>query len=95
MNFQFIGWCKHENHDKVWVLIQLGETNKIAAIWGRRGKKLQFKIYENLRYFEIDKLIDSKKNKGYQHINPNKLSEVYPEFKKDLEKTAMWAFLSS
>ena len=55
MNFQFIGWCKHENHDKVWVLIQLGETNKIAAIWGRRGKKLQFKIYENLRYFEIDK----------------------------------------
>jgi predicted DNA-binding WGR domain protein len=95
MNFQFIGWCKEQNHDKVWVLIQLGDSNKIAAIWGKRGRKLQFKIHENLRYFEIDKLIDAKRSKGYKSISSNQLSEVYPEFKQDLEKTTMWAMLSS
>jgi hypothetical protein len=37
MNYTFIGWCKEENHDKVWGAIELG-TTRYVTFWGRRGK---------------------------------------------------------
>jgi hypothetical protein len=31
--------------------------------------------------------------KGYEEIRESELDEVYPEFRTDLEKTALWATL--
>ena len=97
MKYKFIGWCKDaaENHDKVWVAIAFGGDTwggNVLTVWGRRGKKLQTKMVPNDR--KLGALINNKEyNKGYKEIDPKRLDEVYPEFKNDLEKTAMWATL--
>lgn len=100
LDYKFIGWCHDEveNHDKVWGVIFLTEQDlrgyaprKCLSFWGRRGKKLQTKIvYDN---WELHKLIDSKRNKGYNSVDKKHLDSVYPEFETDLEKTAVWATL--
>jgi predicted DNA-binding WGR domain protein len=105
MKYEFIGWCRDEeaNADKVWGVILLQQNvngaqyeyqiqNKYVTFWGRRGKKLQTKTSVTDSY-EMDKVIRSKTGKGYVKIAQTKLDEVYPEFKKDLEKTAVWAML--
>jgi len=100
MTYEFIGWCKENNHDKVWGIISLESPGdqyswsrrKYVVFWGRRGKKLQTKsMTESLE--NISKLVRSKKKKNYVGIDEDKLSSVYPEFKTDLEKTAVWAIL--
>lgn len=101
MKYEWIGWCHEENHDKVWGVIILERDinkyvydpdHKIAVFWGRRGKKLQTKIsVESQR--NIHSLINSKSKKGYDHVNLERLNEVYPEFQQDLEQTAFWSML--
>lgn len=95
MKYYWIGWCKQGNHDKVWVMIHLEGTGKSVSLWGRRSKKLHYKIYENLRWFEIDRLVNSKINKGYEKIDYDLLHNVYPEFEQDLQKSYIWAVLSA
>lgn len=102
VNYKFIGWCKEDNHDKVWAVIMLSqspETNiyswgqcKWVTIWGRRGKKLQSKMFDST-IGELEKLISSKYRKGYQKVSQHDLDLVYPEFQADLEKTAIWSLL--
>ena len=93
LNFEFIGWCVEGNHDKVWVCIEL-QRNEInttyLTCWGRRGKKLQTKVVTETSW-NIFKLIESKRNKGYQEVDNSMLRTVYPDFEKDLAKTAFWA----
>lgn len=94
MNYRFIGWCKEGVHDKVWGAIHLDSEygGNVLTFWGRRGKKLQTKLAKD--DWDLRKLIDSKRNnKGYETIDPARLEEVYPEFRNDLEKTAIWATL--
>ena len=97
MEFRVIGhyYDPSENHDKVWGVILLGDADryrpKCLTFWGRRGKKLQTKM--GVDDYEMGKLIRKKEDKGYRSVNENRLNEVYPEFKTDLEKTAMWATL--
>lgn len=93
MNYEFIGWCREDNHDKVWILLDLGER-RFASVWGRRGKKLQSKT-QTLSWHEADKLVDSKIRKGYNKVSEQELDTVYPEFKQDLESTAVWALLGA
>jgi len=99
MNYKFIGWNSVGNHDKVWacVLLEDGGNNwtpsKYVAIYGRRRKTLQTKIYDKT-YRDMNKLIDTKQDrKGYINIPESELDIVYPEFQDDLEKTAFWAAL--
>lgn len=98
--YHFIGWYHDsaENSDKVWGVIKLGAVDtlmtKYVTFWGRRGKKLQTKIITSTGY-DMYKLINAKKRKGYTTIDLNKLDEVYPEFQSDLEKTAFWASLKA
>lgn len=97
MNYHWIGHCKEGTSDKVWGLIRLSNNefyNDYVAFWGRRGKKLQTKIHENIDRWDADKLCNKKEDKGYKTINPNRLDEVYPEFEEDLQKTTVWALLS-
>jgi predicted DNA-binding WGR domain protein len=103
MNFKFIGhyYDSIENHDKVWGVIFLEKPTlslwdsstgaKCVSFWGRRGKKLQTKIVIDDR--DLQKLVQAKEKKGYQEVDSKKLGEVYPEFERDLSKTAMWAML--
>jgi predicted DNA-binding WGR domain protein len=98
--FRFIGWCKDDTHDKVWGVIFLGSQEeractgeRVLIFWGRRGSKLQTKLDHNTN--KLSRLIDSKRNKGYRKIDRDKLNQVYPEFQSDLEKTAVWAIMSS
>jgi len=95
MKYTFIGWCHKDEHDKVWGVIELFHNvhtgcNKYVTVWGRRGKKLQTKISEEYSW-DIDKIIQQKKNKGYITIDQSKLDQVYPEFERDLSKTAVWS----
>jgi hypothetical protein len=103
MNYEFIGWCKEGNHDKVWGVICLQEpeyreslhgwvAGKYLTFWGRRGAKLQTKLVVNIKY-EVEKLCSKKLDKGYKKIHKDDLDKVYPEFETDLEKTAIWATL--
>lgn len=98
--YEFIGWNSKDNHDKVWTVIRLGKEDdynaKFLAAYGRRGKKLQTKIYDRGDY-EMGKLIRTKQTprKGYVSVDENKLAEVYPDFEKDLKKTAFWAMMSN
>ena len=106
MNYHWIGHYKEGTSDKVWGIICLNGDNHEAAnyphrcynyvtFWGRRGKKLQTKIYNNFMFYDADKLCDKKIDNGYKTINVARLDEVYPEFEQDLEATAVWALLKA
>jgi len=95
MKYRFIGWCNEGIHDKIWAAIHLDSESyggQVLTVWGRRGKKMQTLVTRDDS--DLLKLIDNKKwKKGYEQIDPTKLHKVYPEFKDDLEKTAIWATL--
>jgi len=102
MKYEYIGWCKEGIHDKVWgvILIEGGDCsltglfkhNKYLSFWGRRGAKLQTKVFQDYDW-GVSEMFRKKERKGYQRILERELNEVYPEFRQDLEKTAMWAML--
>ncbi len=103
MNYEWIGWCQEDSHDKVWGVIVLerdinkyvyNPDHKICVFWGRRGKKLQTKVSTESQR-NINKLINSKSKKGYSAINMENLNKVYPEFETDLHQTAFWASLQA
>lgn len=105
MKYVHIGWCHEDNHDKVWGIILIAEnvplsdawhfpTNKYVTFWGRRGKKLQTKLWNGSSY-DSEEMFRKKLKKGYESVKKNRLDEVYPEFEQDLEKTAVWAMLSA
>ena len=103
MKYEFIGWQADEvkNIDKVWGIICINETpgagwalNKYVSFWGRRGKKLSTKVFDST-YYDMVKVYKKKNRDGYTEIAEKNLTEVYPEFQDDLEKTAVWALLSN
>ncbi len=108
MKYLHIGWCKEDKHDKVWGIIQIGfdkdtaewsdpnyykYQNKYVTFWGRRGAKLQTKLWESSSNYEAENMFQKKQDKGYKRIRKSELDTVYPEFQTDLEKTAIWATL--
>ena len=98
INYRFVGWCKEQDHDKVWICVQLGGDDWLGTYltaWGRRGKKLQTKMYKDQSFWNMRKLIDQKQNKGYRSIESHQLDNVYPEFETDLQKTTMWSLLKA
>lgn len=100
MKYEHIAWYRDEktNSDKVWGIICLHdgsrapsyEPNKYVSFWGRRGAKLQTKIFDGTSW-DAYKMFEKKENKGYKSVELDELNEVYPEFQSDLEKTAFWA----
>jgi len=101
IEFKFIGWCNEDGHDKVWAVAELchninnaphfhNPINQYVAIWGKRGKKLKTNIMASYDA-DIDTLIRSKLRKDYKRIDEAALNTVYPEFEKDLSKTAFWS----
>jgi hypothetical protein len=66
--------------------------NDYLTFWGRRGHKLQTKLFSGSQY-KAEEMFRNKLKKGYTEVNKVQLDAVYPEFQTDLEKTAMWAML--
>lgn len=100
MKYEFIGWSRDQtkNEDKVWGIIKLTGNDwqgNYVSFWGRRGKKLQTKIHKEETQWSMERLAEKKKDKGYQQIDQSRLDTVYPEFEKDLQKTAVWSMLRS
>lgn len=97
MRYFWIGWCREDNHDKVWGLIDITPAQTglgtYIAFWGRRGKKLQVKVHHDLTFYEASRLCDKKEDRGYKRILT--LDSVYPEFEQDLEQTAVWGMLKA
>ena len=98
MNYEFIGWNNDDDHDKVWGVIRLRTVTEYNAVyvsfWGRRGKKLSHKVFESGRW-DLNKMVAGKLDKGYREIYKDDINNVYPEFEKDLQKTAVWAMLKA
>jgi predicted DNA-binding WGR domain protein len=98
MEYQFIGWCREGESDKVWAAIRIGGEHwdgTYATVWGRRGKKLSFKIIKDSSDWEIEKLARKKQVKGYVEFQKEQLFAIYPEFEQDLEKIGLIAILKA
>jgi hypothetical protein len=96
-SFGFIGWCKEDNHDKVWGYFYRPTDvgNKMfypwptkeygwncCIFWGRRGKAMQFKA--DVTGSDLNKLVSTKLRKGYNQINQSKLIEIWPTFDEEM-----------
>src|SRR5271157_3132305 len=96
--FGFIGWCNDpvDNHDKVWgyfyrptpaaeTNVYLSKNNgwNCCIFWARRGKAMQFKA--DVTGWYLDKLVQTKRKKGYEEISSTKLLEIWPSFKDEME----------
>lgn len=104
--FAFIGWCKEDNHDKIWGYFLRptpeAESNRwinendgwnCCIFWARRGRAMQFKADKT--GYELRKLRDSKMDKkNYQPINEAKLMEIWPTFVQEAEAKLMWDVLA-
>ena len=90
-SFGFIGWCKEDIHDKVWGYFYRPTPNKAhrdyggncCIFWGRRGKAMQFK--PDVTGYELEKLVNSKRKKGYVEITDAKLYQIWPSFTEEME----------
>ena len=94
VEYTFIGWCREENHDKVWGVIKLNGDQwdgNYVSFWGRRGKKLQTKMYKDVSNYFMKEMAGKKMDKGYKSISKDNLNDVYPEFEEDLKKTTFWS----
>lgn len=100
--FPFIGWCSEDNHDKVWGYFLRDKGTWAGAskewgwncviFWARRGKAMQFKA--DTTGSDLQKLVRSKLNKGYDRITYRKLIEIWPNFDKECEEKLMWDILA-
>ena len=90
MEIQYIGWCHQptRNHDKVWGIAK--HADGYVTFWGRRGKKLQKKV-RAMSTYDVIKLINAKRAKGYLDIDPDKADEVYERFGVDLFMVSLTA----
>ena len=84
MSIKFIGWCKQDEHDKVWGLVDKG-NDIYMTFWGRRGKKFQ----TNSKYMSPSQrhaLVRSKIKKGYCEVAKEDWDNVYEHFGRDVFK---------
>jgi len=88
IEFAFIGWCYDtaNHHDKVWTAFKRG--NKYYSGWGRRDKKLAFKLIntgwagEAAMRTAIAKKTAPKGN--YTEVDAFKLFSIFPTFEQDV-----------
>lgn len=103
--FGWIGWCKEDNHDKVWGYFYRPTTVETGRhwpaksygwncciFWARRGKAMQFKA--DTTGPELDKLVRTKVKKGYAKISQPRLFEIWPTFIEEAEAKLMWDVLA-
>lgn len=96
--FGFIGWCTEGTSDKIWGYFYRGDNEarpwrkNVCVFWARRGSAMQFK--PSIEDYELEKLVESKKRKGYQQIDQTKLMKIWPSFIQEAEAKLMWEVLA-
>lgn len=94
LHFKFIGWCNKvecdgSKHDKIWGYFSPTDDHepyqKVYVFWGARGKKNTIHFKADVFDYNLGKLTDKKKDKGYRSINEAKLLEIWPTFYNDVE----------
>jgi len=101
--FGFIGWCKEDNHDKVWGYFYRPTPDastwarkssgwNCCVFWAKRGAAMRFKA--DVTGWELDKLVNSKLKKGYSRIYEPRLFEIWPTFVEEAEAKLMWDVLA-
>lgn len=107
--FGFIGWSTEGTSDKIWGYFYRPTPDLNPAIlrhswrdknygrnactfWGRRGKAMQFKA--SVVNDDLEKLKQSKLNKGYEAISEDKLMKIWPTFITEAEGKLMWEVLA-
>lgn len=80
IDFQFIGWCNEQGHDKVWVAFKV--ENSYYCAWGRRGAKLSFK--KHLNGVSLYRVQLTKEGR-YQPVDQFMLFSVFPSFLETVE----------
>jgi hypothetical protein len=109
LKYEFIGWCKDGQSDKIWGIIELlapqvrgtiSISGKYLVFWGRRGARYQTKIMKSLcpiRYYwhsTVAKKIEEKIKKKYIKVDKHKLKDIYPNFEKDLQDLTFWSMMT-
>lgn len=95
VEFRFIGWCKEDNHDKVWTVFKAGDT--WYAGWGKRDKALSFKQHNTgpNPSWDLRKLIEQKKSKGYVEVDKFRLFVLFPNFEESVQSRLVFATLAN
>jgi len=96
--FGWIGRCKEDNHDKIWGYFYRPTPpdqyyRNCCVFWARRGKAMRFKA-DTATYDLTDRLVQSKRRKGYISINQSHLFEIWPTFIEEAEAKLMWDVLA-
>lgn len=89
IKFNFLGWCKEDNHDKIWCRINCGGSH--YAVWGRRGKTLTFK-----KHARESNLIDVQRTKvsRYREVDSFEMFMLFPDLEEDIQQQLMFAILA-
>lgn len=94
---EFFGWYKDEASDKIWGYVSIGGDKTLYNFWGRRGKKMTFKLYDKPKYSwqrgTLRRLAQSKLSKGYVEIEPDQVETVVPGFSSEFETQLFMAKL--
>lgn len=90
--FMWVGWCKEDNHDKIWGYIKLNESGAYYNFWGRRGKTLRFK--RHFGKWDLEDLTHAKRNKGYVMRTPQNMAAIWPNFEDDFATQFVMAKLA-
>ena len=85
MKVYWAGWYKLGTSDKIWGILQVGES--YYNFWCRRGAKMQFKKTDDLKY-------NHKKRKGYTEITSSTLEEIYPGFFDEAQSNLVFAIMA-
>lgn len=98
----FFGWCfdPAKKHDKIWGWVTFGKgaDRKVYNFWGRRGKRIKFKLNENAwgdaPLMAVTKRKMRPRETGqYEDIAVERIEEVYPDFYNSFEKQLVLAKL--
>lgn len=76
MLLYWAGWYCQGGSDKIWGILKDGDN--IYNFWCRRGKQMQFKKIDSLKF-------SHKEQKGYQSISKEMLEKIYPGFFSEAE----------
>ena len=81
-----IKWVGHNdqgNHDKVWGWLQM-DDGRIYCFWGRRGKKLRFKLHTSIPNVERVRW-EKEDRKGYCIVLPHLYDKLVKDFLQEVE----------
>jgi predicted DNA-binding WGR domain protein len=95
----FFGWCTDGSSDKIWGVISA--QGEWLTFWGGRKKKLSFKKSDEYsscgtkNETALEKLIRSKRSKGYVSTTMAEMNSLDPEFETRFEEELVLCMLAN